>query len=59
MSFPRTRESRDVCRQSNMDSCFRRNDNLLNAGPFGVMAEPWKKRSVGGNDVTFISATKR
>ncbi|MFC2000151.1 hypothetical protein ACFLXE_05280, partial [Chloroflexota bacterium] len=46
-------ESRDVCRQSNMDSCFRRNDNLLNTGPFwvyGIALEKalgrWQQRSV-------------
>jgi len=41
-----------------MDSCFRRNDNLVNTGPFGDLAERLERRSAGMEDITPISATK-
>jgi len=40
-----------------MDSCFRRNDNLLNTEPFGNLAERLERASPGMEDMTPIGAT--
>ena len=57
MSFPRRRESRDVRRLSSMDSCFRRNDNLVNTRPFIDLAERLERRWAGIEDITPMFAT--
>jgi len=41
-----------------MDSCFRRNDNLLNEQRFGDLAKRLERASPGMEDMTPIGATQ-
>ena len=50
-------KSRNVYGLSSMDSCFRRNDNLLDTEPFRDLAERLGRASPGMDDMTPIGAT--